>query len=268
MRAIVADIRIHPIKGLDPVSVGEARVLASGALAGDRRLAMLDVDGGFVNGKHEPAIHRIRARYDLGKDTVLLSQMDSSKEQPFALNDDLVDLTSWLCEALHRPVRVTRDDESGFPDDAHALGPTFISTASIEAVGGWFPGMTLDSVRRRFRANIEIGGTPAFWEDRLYGPGDGVVRFRAGATVFEGTNPCQRCVVPSRDPDTGEPRAGFLKLFSDYRRETLPAWADRGRFDHFFRFAINSRLAHGSADAGADDRIIRVGDSVDLVTRA
>ena len=62
----------------------------------------------------------------------------------------------------------------------------------------------------------------------------------SGAATLAGINPCQRCPVPPRDPDTGEILAGFQKRFSDRRRETLPAWAEASRFDHFYRFTVNT----------------------------
>ena len=70
-------------------------------------------------------------------------------------------------------------------------------------------------MRMRFRANLEIGEVPAFWEDRLYGESGTTVRFTVGAVCLEGTNPCQRCVVPTRDPLTGTEAA-------DSRRPSRP----------------------------------------------
>ena len=48
-------------------------------------------------------------------------------------------------------------------------GPTLISTASLEEVARWF-GFDLAEARRRFRANLEIGGCEAFWKDTLASP--------------------------------------------------------------------------------------------------
>ena len=59
----------------------------------------------------------------------------------------------------------------------------------------WFPGMTVDDARRRFRTNLEINRVKAFWEDRLYATAGNPVRFAIGQAVIAGTNPCQRCIV-------------------------------------------------------------------------
>ncbi len=147
--------------------------------------------------------------------------------------------------------------EGGFPDDTDAPGPTLISTATLEAVAGWFPPLTIESMRRRFRANLEFSTPEPFWEDRLFGPSGSVVTFRLGEVVLAGTNPCQRCVVPTRDPATGEVYPRFTPEFTEHRKQTLPAWAEASRFNHFYRLAVNTR----GVDCPLDARI-RVGDEI------
>jgi uncharacterized protein YcbX len=252
--AVLAAIRLYPLKALDPVAVDEAVVLASGALEGDRRWALLDREGGFINGKRCAAIHGVRARFEA--DTVTLSAPERAARR-FALVHDTAALEDWLAGALGQPVRLARDDAGGFPDDRAAPGPTVIGAASLDEVRGWFPGLGAEGVRRRFRANLEIAGVPPFWEDRLFATAGAVVRFRIGDVLLEGTNPCARCAVPSRDPDTGESITGFQKRFSDMRRQTLPPWAEASRFDHFYRLAVNTRVP--ASQAG---KRVRVGDRV------
>jgi uncharacterized protein YcbX len=118
-------------------------------------------------------------------------------------------------------------------------------------------------MRVRLRANVEIDGVPAFWEDRLYGADGAPVAFRVGEVALEGTNPCARCVVPSRDPLTGAEIATFQKIVAQRRAATLPAWAERSRFDHFYRLAVNTRPA--GAQTG---RTLRVGDAVRIASGA
>jgi uncharacterized protein YcbX len=258
MTAVLAGIRVFPIKALDALVLHECALLPGGALAGDRRFAMLDADGNCVNGKRHPGVHAIRARYSLTADAVVLSAPDRP-ERAFPLAGDLAPLEDWLAGALGQPIRLGRDDERGFPDDRKASGPTVVSTASLEEVARWFPEIALESVRRRFRANLEIAGVPPFWEDRLFGAADTTVSFRIGGAVLAGSNPCARCAVPPRDPDTGEILGGFQRRFSDRRRETLPAWADASRFDHFYRFTVNT------VAPGHGVRMLRTGDPVTLV---
>ena len=241
----IARIDLYPVKGFDAVTVDRATVLPSGAIEGDRRWAFVDGRDRFVNGKQFPAIHRIRTTVDPAAPAATFDGI------PFALAGDVVPLETWLSTRLDTPVRLREHASAGFPDDTDAPGPTLIATATLEAVAGWF-GLGLAETRARFRANVEIGGVPAFWEDAFYGRpcrvGDGGV-----ALVF--VNPCARCVVPSRDPRTGEPLAGFQKRFADLRRASIGAAVDRAPFDHFYRLAVNTRLVPGST-GGA----ISVGD--------
>jgi hypothetical protein len=65
--------------------------------------------------------------------------------------------------------------------------------------------------------------------------------------------------VPSRDASTGRPTPGFAKLVADRRAATLPAWANRARFDHYYRLAGNTRRA--PAQLGES---IAVGDEVTI----
>ena len=86
-----------------------------------------------------------------------------------------------------------------------------------------------------------------------------VVRFRIGATELWGTNPCQRCVVPSRNPCSGEVTREFAKVFSRCRQQSLPEWAPAERFEHFYRLAVNTRPAESR------ECVLRVGDDVQII---
>ena len=101
---------------------------------------------------------------------------------------------------------------------------------------------------------------PAFWEDCLFGEDErSVVRFHIGEVALEGSNPCARCPVPPRDPLTGVILDGFQKRFTQLRESTLPEWSPRERFDHFYRFSTNTRVASSESN-----KHLRVGDSLRL----
>jgi len=274
----LVNIRLHPIKSLDPVSVGEARISPSGGLALDRAWALYSVDGKWVNGKRTPAIHLIRARYSPDVRSVTLSVPGDRRGIPtrtFAFPEAHEDAAEWFSVFFEQQI-IVRYSEGGFPDDTLAHGPTIVSTASLQAVSAWFPptpkgfpGISLDEARLRFRATLEIDADPsanngdklpAFWEDQLFGPDErSVVRFTIGDIKFEGSNPCARCPVPPRNPLTGENLDGFQKRFSQLRESTLPVWSPRERFDHFYRLSTNTRVA--PSETG---KLLRISDPLQL----
>jgi uncharacterized protein YcbX len=174
----------------------------------------------------------------------------------FSLDRQRIEIEAWLSAYFGFPVELTKNNEAGFPDDTESPGLTIISVATLKEIARWFS-LPLEEVRTRFRTNIEIDGAPPFWEDRLFGKADRSIVFEIGETRFEGINPCQRCVVPSRDPVFGTTDKMFVQRFMEQRRESLPAWSERSRFNHFYRVAVNTRLL---GDAG----IVRAGDPVRL----
>jgi uncharacterized protein YcbX len=250
-------LRVFPFKSLDGVDVDSAELAARGGFRHDRRFALFDAEGSYINGKREPRVHALRVSYHATHSVATLTDTESGDRQTFRLPADGAALADWFGSLVGRPVSLRCDDDGGFPDDGLAPGPTIVSTATLSAVASWFPGLDVDSVRRRLRTNIEVDGVPAFWEDSLYGAAGADVPFRVGEVAFEGTNPCQRCVVPSRDPATGEPLPAFAKCVAERRAATLPEWAERSRFNHFYRLAVNTRAAPQQTG-----RSVRVGDPV------
>ncbi len=259
-------ILVYPIKSLDAAAVESATIVENGGLEWDRRYAIVDADGEYVNGKRERRIHRLQAAFDLERGTVALSEHDGDgtrqttvDPQTFHLEDDRGALDSWLSAFFDRQVELVRDDEGGFPDNTRATGPTVIATETLEAVASWYDGIDAVEMRRRLRANVEIGGVPAFWEDRLYDDPGRVVPFEIGDVRFHGDSPCQRCVVPTRHPDTGESTPTFRETFVERREATLPEWATESQFDHYFRLMVNTHVPEPSWG----DRL-EVGDAVDV----
>ena len=253
----VSKLFIYPIKALDSVEVERVTVLRSGALKGDRELAIFDESGHFVNGKRNKRVHALRSQFALDSKIVSLGVQGTKPTQKFHLLQECEALSSWLSEYFGFPVHLRRNLELGFPDDTVSPGPTIISTATLEAIASWYPGLEVEEVRRRFRANIEIAGVPAFWEDRLFGKTEQTIDFLLGQVRLVGVNPCQRCVVVSRDSRTGEADPNFQKTFVAKRRETLPEWTERSRFNHFYRLAINTRLP-----VSEEGKEISLGDEV------
>jgi len=156
-------------------------------------------------------------------------------------------------------VQLQQNTTMGFPDDTNSPGATIISTATLTEVASWFSGISIDEMRRRIRANIEIDGVPPFWEDRLFTNNGEIVSFRVGDVKFLGINPCQRCVVPTRDSYSGEVYPNFQKIFGQKRQATMPTWVNKAQFNHFFRLSVNTRVPVSAAG-----KMIALGSSIKI----
>ncbi len=255
----LAHIFIYPIKSLDGVEVSQASILASGAVKGDREFAIVDYQGKFVTGKRTAAIHHLRSTVDLTARTVSIWHQDI-EPATFQLDSQRIPLEGWLSDYFGFPVKLIQNTEMGFPDDTDSPGPTIISTETLATVAEWFPDITLENVRQRLRTTLEITDAEPFWEDRLYAQSGQFVPFQLGNVQLMGVNPCQRCIVPTRNPQTGESYTDFQKIFLANRKATLPAWVETSRFKHFYRLAVNTRLA-----ATESGKLLRVGDEVRLL---
>jgi uncharacterized protein YcbX len=253
----VVRIWIYPVKSLDGLRIPTAQILRSGALQDDRRWAIYGEDERILNAKRSPDFHSLRAMFHVGDWEVVL-RSDKTGE---SLTADLT--TNWqgplglLCRHFGEEVHIRENLGVGFPDDLDNPGPTIVSLGSIRRVAGWFS-IDEDEVRRRFRANIEIDAEEPFWEDRLLAPGRAKRAFRIGAAHFWGVNCCQRCIVPTRDTQTGVAMNGFQKQFAQQREAELSVDVPREHFDHFYRYSVNTQIdpATRAWSIGVGDEIV------------
>ncbi|MFV1966889.1 MAG: MOSC domain-containing protein, partial [Pirellulaceae bacterium] len=237
----LARILLYPIKSLNGTSVDRATLLLSGSLEHDRRYAVIDMDGNVVNGKRTAKVHRLRCKLEFTSGMVSLGTADASQVQSFQIDDQRREVNDWFSRFFEMSVQLAEDGSRGFPDDTDAPGPTIASIASLAEVARWFSDLTVDECRGRFRANLEFEGTEPFWEDHLFSEAGSPVRFSIGSVVIEGARPCQRCVVPSRSAQTGETTPGFQRTFAERRKKNLGSRVAPPRFDHYYRFAVNTR---------------------------
>ena len=254
----LAKIFIYPIKSLDGIALDEVAVSSGGSLQGDRCFAFFDAAGKYVNGKRNSKIYQLRATFDRDLRSVALSPTDG-EPATFSLEGDLQPLEAWASAYFGFPVFVRRNDAIGFPDDEVAYGPTIVGEATLNTLCTWFPQISPDEMTRRFRPNLIAAETEPFWEDGLFAEEGNVRRFRIGDVAFEGVNPCQRCIVVTKDPQTGAAYPHFQKVFTKRRWRSLPPHAIADRFNHFYRLATNTRIP--VSEAG---KILRVGDEAIL----
>ena len=301
-------ITIYPVKSLDGVEVDEARVLESGALEHDRRWRLVDMDGRVMNAKRSALFHAIRAEFDLVERLVTLwvdplaivaaalpaadlARLRGLAGHPvrrpsgpivrdsFHLVPGQGGPCEWLSEALGCGVLLQERADGGFPDDRDAPGPTLVATATLAEVAGWF-GFDLAESRRRFRANLEIGGCDAFWEDTLASaarpelqpslldlPPDLPVdpyadlppaeprAFSIGETRFVATHVCRRCVVPTRDSRTGAVTEHFRDAFEARRSRGMRADVDAAAWGTLYRLGVNTRLRQSSGGVALGNEV-------------
>jgi uncharacterized protein YcbX len=260
--ARIGSLCVFPVKGLDGVTVDAAPVTDAGTLAGDREYALCPPDAPpveepgdavewAINGKQSERIHALDAGFDPPATLRVAGEtfpLDSADGRTAAGNR--------LARVLGVDAELRRRDPPGFVDRPDA-GPTVVSTATLQEVASWFDALSPADVRRRLRVNVEVSGVPAFWEDRFVGPD--APRFRVGDVEFHGVEPCARCVVPERDPDTGDPLPGFRERFVERRSATFPDFADRDAFPHDYTLTLVADVSAGTGET------MCVGDELSVV---
>jgi MOSC domain-containing protein len=224
-----------PVKSLGGEPVDALRVDRRGA-AGDRAHAVLDTFKGAprrLTAREMPRMLAWRAHYgqaDVEPADVPLPMLAAPGGESLRWDDP--QLTDALGADFGRAVTLRRDLDL-MQDVEDSLLVT--SQATLQAVGAALDG-GLDV--RRFRPNLHLAlDAPAFAEERWAGRA-----LRVGEVELELLDPCERCAIPTRDPDTQVKDPRILK------------WLTRERDG---LFGIHAR-------AHAPGRIA-VGDSVEVV---
>jgi uncharacterized protein YcbX len=236
----VTSLSRWPVKSLGG-EAADALNLDPRGIAGDRAHALYDTFKGRprrLTVRQVPGMLRWHASYAAGPgaplraDDVPLPTLTAPDGTAFRWDDP--DLPEALSDDLGRAVTLRRD--LALMQD---LGDSILVTtqATLEAVAGTL-GRDLDL--RRFRTNIHVVLDDAAyaeesWEGR---------RLRVGDVVLDLLHPCERCVIPTRDPDTQVKDPNILR------------WLTR---EHRGLFGINARATDDSAGT------VRVGDQVALV---
>jgi uncharacterized protein YcbX len=234
----VLSLHRWPVKSLGGEPAAALRLDPRG-VAGDRAHALVDEHRGAprrLTARQAPGMLRWSASYDAAPGDALdpadvpLPRVTAPDGAVFAWDDPR--LPQALAADLGREVALRRD-LALMPD----LGDSILVTmqATLDAVSSALD-RPLDL--RRFRPNIHVQlDGPAYAEERWEGR-----RLQVGDTVLELLHPCERCVIPTRDPDTTEKHADILR------------WLTRERSG---LFGINAR-ARGAGR-------VAVGDAVTLL---
>ena len=221
MVSVVALYR-YPVKGLTPEPCDELTVLDSGAVAGDRVLALLPADDDgepdrgtwwnpkrFIALKTTPELTRLEVRFDADAATLratldgeLLVEAGLDHEGRERIGAALTEFVRGLDRSPLRghperePLRLVGDPARPAYADHVSRHISVIGRSSLEALA---QAMGSEIDERRFRGNVMVEGT-APWEEF----GWAGRRLRIGAMEFEVQQPIVRCVVTHANPDSGE----------------------------------------------------------------
>ncbi len=227
----ISQLWVYPIKSCQGVQVKAIELLPSG-LKDDRSMMIVDEKGRFVTQRSDAILAHIGVA--LHDNTIRLSYQDNQfsftrqyaqkvsatvwkREIPAFDQGDLV--ADFLTKIIGKNVRLlaTRpSDTSGCENsvlfqDKQAVH--LISEASITHAQHHIPQFVIDA--RRFRPNIVVEETenhlPAFAEDTWQS-----IRTKTCSIVFH--EPCERCNIPSINPDTLTVEKAVSNYLTTYRR--------------------------------------------------
>jgi uncharacterized protein YcbX len=226
--AAVTQLTTAPVKGLRVAAADELDIGPSGP-AGDRAFLVVDEENRLLLSTRTPTLLQVAARWDDGRLALTFpdGRVVAAVPEPGVaaatanyegrrISGRLVDgeHAEALSDHLGRPVRLlARDPADRGADDAPV---TLMSEASLYAVGVPDP--------RRFRMTITIDGVGP-WEEHGWGGRE----LAAGDAVLRVTEPVPRCVVTTRDPDSGRRDAPTLKRLAELRGKhdvTFGVWCE------------------------------------------
>jgi uncharacterized protein YcbX len=262
---VVSALGITAVKGTSLRSVDCIRLDRNGVRE-NRRFYLIDARDRLVNGKVMGELTEIVADYADSARRLTLTLPDGNVfedrirvGEPVAtrfFSGNVVGrvvlgpLSQRLSEFIGQPIRlVEAPDVGGAIDRRGKKGHiSLMSRASLARLGEAGDAPDIDG--RRFRMLIEVDGVPAHaeddWVDRAVNIGEAVVTF--GGHVG-------RCLITSRDPDTGEIDLPTLDMLRSYRGD----------------LGTTEPLAFGIYGHALVPGTIRVGDAVipgDKVPRA
>ena len=231
----IGALYVYPIKSLPGVAVPRAEVTDRG-FRYDRRMMLVDPTGRFVTQRDLPDLVTLGVELD---DEQLRVSADDQPELrlPLQVEGPTIEVQvwrshvtavrvgdeadAWFSEAMQRPLRLVYMPDRAHREVNHVWAPEgglvsfadgypylAVTQSALEELSAKV-GATMSA--RRFRPNIVVAGAPPFAEDAW-------ASFRVGTVRFHGVKPCDRCVVVTRDPDTGAGGTEPLATLAGYRK--------------------------------------------------
>lgn len=235
---LLSEIWIYPVKSLGGIRQSEALVEEKG-LQYDRRWMIVDENGKFLTQRVNA--HMALLDVAIQSDGLLISHRFQSDDQtlvPFEsvsnqtiqvkVWDDLVlarticdQADIWLTRQLGKNVRIVEMSEQ----TQRNMDPAYSGKEALVSFADDFPYLLISEgslqdlnsklekpvTMKRFRPNFVISGTEPFAEDLWK-------NVRIGTVEFIVAKPCERCVLVSIDPITGQKGAEPLKTLASYRK--------------------------------------------------
>jgi uncharacterized protein YcbX len=227
--AHVVRISVAPVKSLGLLHPDEV-MLEPGGVVGNRRFWLRDEDGRLYAGKRDGSLLRIRPEWN--EETRRLTLMFPDGEVVdgvVELGDEIdADMYPWhrvrsrkvrgpweaaISQYVGRPLEFLWADAGAVDRTPRGGTVSVVSRASLERLREE-AGLDDDIDGRRFRMLIEIDGVEAHEEDEWIGE---TIQVGGATVVFNGD--VGRCVITSRDPDTGVVDLPTLVTLAAYRRE-------------------------------------------------
>jgi uncharacterized protein len=224
VKATVTGLAFTPVKGLRLCTV-EALTIGERGVIGDRRFYVIDARDRMVNGKTIGALSAVVARVDgerleldFPDGRVVAEEVRDGapiRTRFYSLmrEDRLVDgpWAAALSEHVGQPLRLVQVAPGRSAIDRGALGGvSVISRASLARLAAEADVPTIDG--RRFRMTVEIDGVDAHAEDAWIAR-----RVRIGGALVRVRGNVGRCLITSRDPDTGVIDLPTLDMLGAYR---------------------------------------------------
>jgi uncharacterized protein len=220
----VSRLSIAPVKGLGLVHPEEV-MLGRAGVRNDRRFYLVDADGRLVNNKTCGELVQVRPEVSDNAGRLALQfpggasadgevAVGASIETSFygrPVAGRLVEgpWSEALSEHAGRPLRLVRaDDQGGGIDRTHVV--SLISDGSLRALGRRAGVEHVDG--RRFRMTIELEGCEEHEEDDWIGS-----EVDVGEARIRVAGPVGRCVVTTRNPDSGVSDLDTLGVLAGYR---------------------------------------------------
>jgi uncharacterized protein len=254
VEARVVRISVAPVKSLGLVHPDEVQLERSGVV-GNRRFWLRDETGALYAGKRDGTMMQIRPEWDEETRRLALTFPDGERvegvvelggsvdaelyRRPLASRRVIGPWQEAISALVGRPLELLWADDGAVDRAPRGGSVSLVSRASLERLREE-AGVESAIDGRRFRMLFEIDGVAAHEEDVWMGS---EVRVGEAAIVVNGD--IGRCVVTSRDPDTGVADLPTLVTLASYRRE--------GKME---------QLPFGVYGAVATPGRVRVGDAV------